>query len=142
MTGGLVVVVVGAAVTGGAVTGGAVTGAERGGAVVVGGGAVVLVVVAIGAAGEAGVGMGGGRDFAPAEAPGCSRATVTPIQAATTPETTTATLVRRRTRASARARAAGENRSRLRFTTAAARGVPAGTGWRGPCDPRQRKGPT
>jgi hypothetical protein len=45
--------------------------------------------------------------FEPAEDPGCSLATVTPMNAAAPPATRTAVLVRRVTRACARARAVG-----------------------------------
>ena len=132
VTGGLVVVVV----VGGLVTGGAVTGATpaAGAVVVVGGGSVVVVVVVPSGDGARvpWAAPGAEGDLAPAEAPGCSRATMTPKQAAAAPESTTAVPVRRRIRASACARAAGENRSRLLLTTTVAPGVPARAGWSGP----------
>jgi hypothetical protein len=72
--------------------------------VVVGG--LVVVVVVLGAV--PGVPCGawtGGGGFEPAAAPGCSRATVTPMKAVAPPATRTVALVRCRMRASARARA-------------------------------------
>jgi hypothetical protein len=130
VVGGLVVVVVGGLVVGtvwaGCGAGGAVAVAGAGAGTVVGGRVVVvvggaLVVVLAG-------GAVGGVDFAatprsapaapavvPALAPGCSRATTTPIRAATPVDTKTMARVRRRRRASACARSRGEYWSRMRL---------------------------
>jgi hypothetical protein len=105
--GGLVVVVVGG-VVGGVVVGGLVVGADVPAVpdaprvVVVGG----LVVVVLGAVPDVPRGAGRGTGgFEPAAAPGCSRATVTPMKAVAPPATRMVALVRWRMRASARARA-------------------------------------
>jgi hypothetical protein len=101
VVGGLVVgVVVGGDVVGTAVvgvpagTGGAVVG------VVVGAAAGAVVVVVVGGGTVGGVVL--------ADEPGCSRATVTPMNAAAPVAARTAVLVSRRMRAWARARAIGE----------------------------------
>jgi hypothetical protein len=136
VAGGLVVVVVGGLVTGGEVIG---AGPAGGAVVVVVGATVVVVVMVVGVAVGVVLDADGRGDLAPADVPGCSRATVTPRKVASAPERTTAPLVTRRIRVSARARAAGENRPRL--ITDVAR-VPAGVGWRRPWVRRQRTKPT
>lgn len=124
VTTGCVVVVVGATVVevvvGGIVGGVVVTGAASAGAVAgegdpvepgaEGAGVDVVVVVGtvVGTAGEAGA-------FELAEEPGCSLATVTPMNAVAPLATTMAPRVSRLTRAWARARAAGEYRRRSRL---------------------------
>ena len=119
VVGGIVVVVVG-----GAVVGVVVAGAELNppAAVVVVVGAIVVVVVVVGVvAGAPGVAVVGTEvrlgAFEPAEDPGCSLATVTPMNAAAPPATRMAVLVRRLMRACARARAVGEYWPRPRLTT-------------------------
>ncbi len=133
-TGGVVVVVGGVVVVvvvGGAVVGVVVAGAELNppaAVVVVVGAIVVVVVVGVvgGVPGSAVVGtevrLGA---FEPAEDPGCSFATVTPMNAAAPPATRMAVLVRRLMRACARARAVGEYWSRPRLTTTRGRAAPA-----------------
>jgi hypothetical protein len=126
VVGGIVVVVV----VGGAVVGVVVAGAELvppGEVVVVGGGLVVVVVGVVTAVpGFAVVGTEVGLGaFEPAEDPGCSLATVTPMNAVAPPATRMAVLVRRLMRACARARAVGEYRSRPRLTTIRGRAAPA-----------------
>jgi len=114
VVGGIVVVVGGMVVVVGAlVVGVLVAGAAPdpiGEVVVVVGGLVVVVVVDVVAAGpglaavgtEVGLGV-----FDPAEDPGCSLATVTPMNAAAPPATRIAVRVRRLMRACARTRAVG-----------------------------------
>ena len=86
---------------------------------VVGGGRVVVVVgVVVGT--EAGVGA-----LEPADDPGCSRATVTPMKALAPPATTIVVLVSRLTRACARVRALGEYRSCVCLTASRGDGAPA-----------------
>jgi hypothetical protein len=129
VVGGIVVVVV----VGGAVVGVVVAGAELnppGGVVVVVGAIVVVVVVVVGVvAGVPGLAAVGTEvalgAFDPAEDPGCSLATVTPMNAAAPPATRMAVLVRRLMRACARARADGEYWSRLRLTTIRGSAAPA-----------------
>ncbi len=133
VTTGWVVVVVGGSVVvvvGGAVVGVVVAGAEldpAGEIVVVVGGLVVVVVVVVVTAvpGSAVVGAEVGLGaFEPAEDPGCSLATVTPMNAVAPPATRMAVLVRRLMRACARARAVGEHWSRPRLTTIRGRAAP------------------
>jgi len=118
VVGGIVVVVVG-----GAVVGVVVAGAELNppAAVVVVVGAIVVVVVVGVVAGVPGIAVVGTEvrlgAFEPAEDPGCSLATVTPMNAAAPPATRMAVLVRRLMRACARARAVGEYWPRPRLTT-------------------------
>jgi hypothetical protein len=103
-----VVVVTGGLVVGGLVgVGDAALGAEAGGAVVVVGGAVVggTAVVGGGMVEEGVVPPGVGAAFAPADEPGCSRATVTPMIVASSPAAATDARVTRRMRSSAAARA-------------------------------------
>jgi hypothetical protein len=85
--------------------GGGVVGAGAG----AGAGFAVVVVVA-----PVGSGVDDGA-LALALEPGCSRATVTPMNAATPVETRTMARVRRRRRTSALARVNGEYRSRVRL---------------------------
>jgi hypothetical protein len=123
VTTGWVVVVVGGdvvggdvVVVGGLVVGVVVVGAEPdplGMVVVVVGGLVVVVVEVVAAVVGTLVGLGG---FEPADEPGCSLATVTPIKAVAAPATRRAVRVKRLMRACARARAVGENCSRPRLT--------------------------
>ena len=119
VTTGWVVVVVGGdvvVVVGGLVVGVVVIGAEPdplGVVVVVVGGLVVVVVDVVAAVVGTLVGLGG---FEPADEPGCSLATVTPIKAVAPPATRMAVRVRRLMRACARARVVGENCSRPRLT--------------------------
>jgi len=127
VVGGIVVVVV---VVGGAVVGVVVAGAELeppGEVVVVVGGLVVVVVVGVGVvtAVPAFAVVGTEGAFVPAEDPGCSLATVTPMNAVAPPATRMAVLVRRLMRACARARAVGEYWSRPRLTTIQGRAAPA-----------------
>jgi hypothetical protein len=70
-------------------------------------------------------GLGVTAGCASAVAPGCSRATVTPMSAAMPPESRTQDPVSRRTRASARSRDAVEYSARLRLT--APRGIVGAT---------------
>jgi len=124
--GGIVVVVVG-----GAVVGVVVAGAELNppAAVVVVVGAIVVVVVVGVVAGVPGIAVVGTEvrlgAFEPAEDPGCSLATVTPMNAAAPPATRMALLVRRLMRACARARAVGEYWPRPRLTMIRGRAGPA-----------------
>ncbi len=139
VVGGRVVVVVGGRVVGAGVpVAGAAPGAALppdppvppAGEVVVVGGEVVVVVVVVALVPEApgcavvGTEAGVGA-FVPAEDPGCSLATVTPMKAAAPPATTIVVLVSRLMRACARARALGEYRSRVRLTAGRERGAPA-----------------
>jgi len=107
VVGGLVVVVVGGLVV-------VVASAEPVvGVVVVVDGVLVVVVVVVaagpGVAGCAVVGTGEGAGaLAAAEDPGCSLATVTPMNAGAAPAATITVLVRRLMRACARARAIGD----------------------------------
>ncbi len=108
VVGGTVVVVVGGTVVGVLVVGVDVTGVAppaAGEVVVVVGGTVVVVVDVVGAVVGAVVGLGA---VEAAEPPGCSLATVTPMNAAAPPATRTAVLVSRLMRACARVRAVGE----------------------------------
>ena len=113
-------------------------GAVRAGAVVVvsswasgGVGEVVVVVVRRRGSGCAVVGTEEGVGaFEPADDPGCSLATVTPMKALAPPATTIVVLVSRLMRACARARALGEYRSRVRLIGESAAGAPASAhGW-------------
>jgi len=104
VVGGLVVVVAGGFVV-------VVTSVEPvvGVVVVVDGVLVVVVAAGPGVAGCAVVGTGEGAGaLAAAEDPGCSLATVTPMNAVAAPAATITVLVRRLMRACARARAIGE----------------------------------
>jgi hypothetical protein len=128
VVGGIVVVVV----LGGAVGVVVVAGAELeppGEVVVVVGGLVVVVVVVGVVASVPGFAVVGTEvrlgAFVPAEDPGCSLATVTPMNAVAPPATRMAVLVRRLMRACARARAVGEYWSRPRLTTIRGRAAPA-----------------
>jgi hypothetical protein len=120
VTNGRVVVVVGGKVVG--VVGGVVTDGELDDAppsaepdepvtngAVVGGGAAIVVVVAV---------MSGAPELDPdvgADAPGCSRATSTPTNAAPAPDSTTNVVVSRRRRRCARSRVAAEKGPEARF---------------------------
>lgn len=83
--------------------------------VVVGDGKVVGVVVGVLVVGT-GAGTG---SFGPADDPGCSFATVTPMHAVAPPARTIVVVVNLRTRACARSRSAGELPSRVRLTVMA-----------------------
>jgi hypothetical protein len=114
VTAGWVVVVVGGIVV---VVVGALVGEATPGAPVVG----VVVGAVVGGAPGAGVPPGtagpGGWDPDRTAPPGCSRATVTPMKAATPVVTSTAARVRRPMRTCVRVRASGEKGERLRVTT-------------------------
>jgi len=96
VVGGLVVVVVGGLVVG------VVDGTAVGELAVVG--VVVVVVVVLGVVGAG----AGSRPFGLADDPGCSFATMTPMQAVAPPARTIVVVVKRRTLARARSRAIGE----------------------------------
>jgi hypothetical protein len=129
VVGGRVVVVVGGLVVGVVVVGvvaagGLAAGVEAAGVVVVvdvvgeggvaEGGVVVVPAPEVPGCAVVGTAEGDGA-FEPADEPGCSLATVTPMKALAPPATTIVVLVNRLMRASARARALGEYRSRVRL---------------------------
>ncbi len=107
VVGGLVVVVGGLVV----VVGGAAPSRLDPPVVVVGGLVVVVVLVDV-----TGAGLVAGGAVEGAVPPGCSLATVIPMNAVAPPATTTAVLVKRVIRTCALARASGVRRSRARLT--------------------------